>query len=218
MRSRNSLNDHSSGFLKDLRRRGIHAENVLDAMIRVPREQFVLEQDAHLAYGDYPLPIGYGQTISQPYMVAVMTQMLQLECDHRVLEIGTGCGYQTAILAELAEQVYSVERLASLCEQARYRLTRLGYDHVHLRCDDGYLGWPEYAPYDGIIVTCAPDHIPKILVAQLAEGGRMVIPVGPAGQQQVLWLLEQEQSRIKQSKIMRVAFVPLISSQSREDT
>ena len=217
MSSRNSLNNHSPDFSADLRRRGIHVESVLDAMIRVPREQFVLEQDAHFAYGDYPLPIGYGQTISQPYMVAVMTQMLQLEHDHRVLEIGTGCGYQTAILAELANQVYSVERLASLCEQARHRLTCLGYDHVRLRCDDGYLGWPEYAPYDGIIVTCAPDHIPQTLVGQLALGGRMVIPVGPAGRQQVLWLVEREESRIKQSQTMRVAFVPLISSQSRED-
>jgi len=203
-------------FLDDLRRRGIHARNVLEAMTRVPRDQFVLEQDVHRAYGDYPLPIGHGQTISQPYMVAVMTQMLQIERDHRVLEIGTGCGYQTAILAELARQVYSVERIDSLYEQAQHRLTCLGYDHIHLRCDDGYLGWPEYAPYDGIIVTCAPDHIPKVLVEQLAEGGRLVIPVGPAGQQQVLWLVEREGNRIKQSEIMRVAFVPLISSQSRD--
>lgn len=161
------------------------------------------------AYEDGPLPIGHGQTISQPYMVAAMTELLHLRADAQVLEVGTGSGYQTAILAELTNEVYSVEIIEPLHAAAKSRLAQLGYTNIHLRCADGYSGWPEHAPYDAIIVTAAPDHIPQPLTDQLAEGGRMVIPVGPAGSYQELWLVERVGGRVKKQRMMGVAFVPL---------
>lgn len=189
--------------------RGIRDAEVLAALARVPREAFVPDEYQDEAFTDGPLPIGYGQTISQPYIVAAMTELLRLTHASRVLEIGTGSGYQAAILAELTAEVYSIETIPELCKQARQRLARLGYHNVQVRCGDGYGGWPEHAPYDAIIVTAAPDHIPQPLVAQLADGGRMVIPVGPPGGYQVLWLLERAGDEVRQSEVMGVAFVPL---------
>lgn len=189
--------------------RDITDEKVLRAMEKVPRHEFVLPEYLDQAYADHPLPIGYGQTISQPYIVAVMTQMLQLKRDSKVLEIGTGSGYQAAILAELVDKVYTVEIIEELCTQARERLKRLGYSNVEVLCADGYYGWEEHAPYDGIIVTCAPDHIPQPLVDQLADGGRMVIPVGPPGAYQVLWLVQRRGDQVISERKMGVAFVPL---------
>lgn len=192
--------------------RGIHDADVVRVMESIPREEFVLPEDVHEAYADRPLAIGHGQTISQPYMVAIMTELLRLRRDSRVLEIGTGSGYQAAILAELVAEVYSVEIIAALHEQAKLRLDRLGYHNVHLRLGDGYAGWPEHAPYDAIIVTCAPTHTPKPLVDQLGDGGRMVLPVGPAGYYQDLYLVERRGDEIVSRPLMGVAFVPLIGA------
>ena len=189
--------------------RGIKDRRVLEAMEAVPRHEFVPDEYVNQAYGEHPLPIGYGQTISAPYIVAAMTELLQLRPDSKVLEIGTGSGYQGAILAELVQDVYSVEIVEELCEQAKKCLARLGYTNVKTMCGDGYYGWEKHAPYDAIIVTCAPDHIPQPLVDQLADGGRMVIPVGPPGLFQTLWLVERQGKEVKSERIMGVVFVPL---------
>ena len=186
---------------------GIDDARVLAAMESVPRHAFVPPEAISRAYGDHPLSIGYGQTISQPYVVALMTQLLDVQPGDRILEIGTGSGYQAAILAELTDQVYTIEIVEPLCLQAAQRLATLP---VQVRCADGYYGWEEHAPYDGIIVTCAPDHIPQPLVQQLADGGRMVIPVGPPGDYQVLWLLRRQGEEIVSERIGGVWFVPLI--------
>ncbi|MGD8718840.1 MAG: protein-L-isoaspartate(D-aspartate) O-methyltransferase [Candidatus Zixiibacteriota bacterium] len=158
--------------------RGISDPATLDAMRKVPRWEFIPENLRSRAFEDNPLPIGEGQTISQPYIVAYMTEALQLEADDRVLEIGTGSGYQAGILAEIAAEVYTIEIVESLGESARETLERLGYDNVHVHIGDGYAGWPEEAPFDAIIVTCAPDHVPPALLEQLDEGGRLVLPLG----------------------------------------
>jgi len=158
--------------------RGVRAESVIKAMQKVERHLFVPEQYRNFAYSDRPLPIGEGQTISQPYIVALMTELLDLKKSDKVLEIGTGSGYQAAILAEICDSVYTIEIIPSLGKQAQALLRELGYHNIHCKIGDGYLGWPEHAPYDGIIVTCAPSKIPQPLKEQLAEGGRMVIPVG----------------------------------------
>jgi len=192
--------------------RGIKDKDVLRAMQGVPRHEFVPAEYADQAYEDHPLPIGYGQTISQPYIVAVMTELLRLRSDSRVLEVGTGSGYQAAILSKLAEHVYTMEIVEPLFEAARERLRRLGYSSVTIKCGDGYHGWKEHAPYDAIIVTCAPDHIPEPLVDQLADGGRMVVPVGPPGGYQTLWLVERRGEETKSKRLMGVAFVPLIGA------
>ena len=178
-------------------------------METVLRHEFVLPEYIDQAYVDHPLPIGYGQTISQPYIVAAMTELLQLHRGSKVLEVGTGSGYQAAILGELSDEVYTVEIVEPLCEAAQERLRRLGYAKVRAECRDGYYGWEEHAPYDAIIVTCAPDHIPQPLVNQLADGGRLVIPVGPPGFYQVLWLVERHGEEIKTERLMGVIFVPL---------
>ena len=195
--------------------RGVDDERVLGVLQSVPRHKFVLEEYRSRAYEDRPLPIGYGQTISQPYIVAVMTQLLQVDESSEVLEIGTGSGYQAAVLARLADQVYTMEIVEPLCEQARERLARLGFDNVTVRCADGYNGWAEHAPYDAIIVTAAPDHIPQPLVNQLADGGRMIIPVGPPGAYQTLWLLERDGQEVSSERIMGVVFVPLTRKRDR---
>ncbi len=187
-------------------------QQVLDAIARVPRTEFVPPELRERAFFDIPLPIGYGQTISQPYVVALMTQLLQLKPQDRVLEIGTGSGYQTAILAELAREVYSVEAIKALAETARERLQRLGYTNVHILHGDGALGWPEHAPYDAIIVTAAPEQMPPALVSQLADGGRMVIPVGPEYTEQMLQLVEKRRGHVRTRSIAPVRFVPLLSS------
>lgn len=193
----------------DIEQRGVRDPEVLRAMRTVPRHEFVLPEYVNRAYGDHPLPIGYGQTISQPYIVAVMTELLRLKRGDRVLEIGTGSGYQAAILAELTDEVYSVEIIEELYKRATDTLNRLGYSKVKTKHADGYYGWEEYAPYDAIIVTCAPDHIPQPLINQLKDGGRLVIPVGPPGGYQTLWLIEKHGEQTVAKEIMGVVFVPL---------
>jgi protein-L-isoaspartate(D-aspartate) O-methyltransferase len=189
--------------------RDITDPEVLAAMQKVPRHLFVPPEDVDRAYGDHPLPIGYGQTISQPYMVAAMSQLLDVKPGDKILEIGTGSGYQAAVLAELTDQVYTVEIIEELAESAAARLRELGYTQVHIKNADGYFGWEEYAPYDAIIVTAAPDHIPQPLVKQLKEGGRLVIPVGPQGSLQTLWLVEKKGDQVLSRQVMGVVFVPL---------
>jgi protein-L-isoaspartate(D-aspartate) O-methyltransferase len=192
-----------------IRRRGVTDLDVLDAMERVPRHEFVPSQYQGQAYADRPLPIGYGQTISQPYIVALMTELLELSKDDRVLEIGTGSGYQAAILAEIVAEVYSIEIIEPLALEAGERLERLGFSNVHTLQADGYFGWEEHAPYDAIIVTAAPDHIPQPLVHQLKEGGKLVIPVGPPGGYQTLWEVTKEGDDVKKRNVTGVLFVPL---------
>ena len=191
-----------------IKARGIRDERLLKAMFKVKRHLFVPARIQKLAYSDCPLPIGEEQTISQPYIVALMTELLNLDSDDRVLEIGTGSGYQAAILAELAKEVYTIEILELLAIQAEKTLEDLGYENITVKSGDGYLGWAEYAPFDAIIVTCAPPEIPQVLVGQLAEGGRMVIPVGVHWQE--LKLLEKLNGRIKTTSIIPVRFVPMI--------
>ena len=193
-----------------IRARGIADAAVLRALERVPRHRFVPGEYQDDAYGDHPLPIGYGQTISQPYIVALMTQLLCLGSADRVLEIGTGCGYQTAVLAEIAGAVYSVEIVPELAAPAAARLQELGYTHVHTRQGDGYEGWPGHAPYEGIIVTAAAPEVPPPLLAQLADGGRLVIPVGTRLGGQDLLLLEKHGERVRRTNYGSVLFVPLV--------
>ena len=182
---------------------------VLEAMRTVRREEFVLPGDRGRAYREMALPINAGQTISQPFVVAWMTDLLDLEPGERVLEIGTGSGYQGAVLAEITDRVYSIEIIPSLAKEVADRLNRLGYGDIELRQADGYFGWEEEGPFDGIIVTAAPDHVPPPLLRQLADGGRMVIPVGPPGAVQSLWLIERrgdEYIRLNQGAVRFVPF------------
>ncbi len=184
---------------------------VIAALGAVPREEFVPEDLAEFAYDNRPLPIGQGQTISQPYIVAIMTDLLRPEARHRVLEVGTGCGYQAAILARLVAQVYSIETVPELAAQAAERLKRLGILNVEVKHGDGNLGWPEHAPYDGIIVTAAAAGVPPALVQQLATGGRLVIPIGPRGGEQELVLIRKEaDGSLDRRAVLPVAFVPLV--------
>ena len=187
------------------------AAEVLEAMRRVPRHAFVPVSQRELAYTNRPLPIGYGQTISQPYIVALMTDLLRLAKRSRALEIGTGSGYQAAVLAELGHQVYTMEIVSELAEQAAQRLSALGYSAVHARQGDGYYGWPEAAPFDGIVVTAAASQIPLPLLEQLRPGGRMVIPIGAAFLVQQLMLIEKlADGSIRTEALLPVAFVPLV--------
>jgi protein-L-isoaspartate(D-aspartate) O-methyltransferase len=192
-----------------LQGRDITDERVLAAMGRVPRHEFVPGDVLAYAYEDHPLPIGYGQTISQPYIVALMTQLVAPQPGKKVLEIGTGSGYQAAVLAELTDQVYTIEIIPELAGQAEATLKRLGYDKIVVKQADGYWGWAEQAPFDAILVTAAPDHVPQPLVKQLAEGGVMVIPVGPPGGYQSLWVLERHGEEIIRTNRGPVRFVPL---------
>ena len=189
--------------------RGVSNPDVLQAMRTVPRHMFVPSDMIGLAYGDHPLAIGFGQTISQPYIVAWMTELLGLSPGEKVLEIGTGSGYQAAVLAELGGlEVYSIEIVPQLAETAAARLKDLGYSQVRLKQGDGYYGWAEYAPYDAIIVTAAPDHLPAPLAAQLKEGGRLVIPIGPPGAYQNLWKFINENGTLTAYNMGGVSFVP----------
>jgi len=192
-----------------LRDRDITSEAVLQAMAEVPRHLFVPKRLRDQAYIDFPLPIGHGQTISQPYIVAYMTQEIQPKTSHRILEVGTGSGYQAAILAELVEQVYTMEIIPELAKDAGRRLRDLGYARVKTREGDGYHGWPEAAPFDAIVVTAAAEFIPPPLLEQLKEGGRMIIPVGSPYHVQHLTLVEKKQGRIVTRKLLPVRFVPL---------
>jgi protein-L-isoaspartate(D-aspartate) O-methyltransferase len=198
-----------------IRARGIANPAVLRALERVPRHRFVPSEYQGDAYADHPLPIGHGQTISQPYIVALMTQLLYLGPADRVLEIGTGCGYQTAVLAEIAQEVYSLELVPELATAAEARLQDMGYANVHVRQGDGYEGWPEHAPYAGIIVTAAAPEVPSPLIEQLADGGRMVIPVGSRLGGQDLLLLEKRGERIDRTNYGGVLFVPLVRGKKR---
>jgi protein-L-isoaspartate(D-aspartate) O-methyltransferase len=188
--------------------RGIQEERVLVAMAKVPREEFVPPNSRAASYEDGPLQIGYGQTISQPYIVAFMTEQLHPKPSDRVLEIGTGSGYQAAILAELVAEVYTIEIAEPLARSAGATLVRLGYKNVRMKVGDGYKGWPENAPFDAIIVTCAPDRVPRPLTDQLKEGGRMIIPVGDRFAQE-LYLLEKKNGQLKESAVLPVRFVPM---------
>ena len=194
---------------EQLKARGIRDQRVLDAMLNVPRHLFVRPEDREWAYADGPLPIGFGQTISQPYIVARMTELLGLKGEEKVLEIGTGSGYQAAVLAHLAREVHTVERIPELAEQARERLKRLGLTNVHVHVADGTLGWPAEAPYDAILVTAAAPQIPQPLLEQLAEGGRLVAPVGSRGLQ-YLERWTQVGDDFLHERFEPVAFVPLV--------
>ncbi|HUT62573.1 MAG TPA: protein-L-isoaspartate(D-aspartate) O-methyltransferase, partial [Anaerolineae bacterium] len=190
--------------------RGIKDTRVLEAMNKVPRHLFVPDGYLSSAYADYPLPIGEGQTISQPYIVAFMTESLDLKPDDRVLEIGTGSGYQAAILAEIVHEVYTIEIIESLGERARTLLGKMGYENIFVKIGDGYKGWPDEAPFDAIIVTCAPEDIPPALIEQLKEGGRMIIPVGSVGGVQELVRVVKREGRVKTEDVLPVRFVPMI--------
>lgn len=185
-------------------------ERVLEAIKDVPRHEFVPDYEAGHAYANGPLPIGYGQTISQPFIVALMSDLLATAAHHVVLEVGCGSGYQSAVLSRLVRQVYSVEIVGELAREARERLARLGYANVEVRHGDGYAGWPEHAPFDGIIVTAAAPEIPQPLVEQLKPGGRLVIPVGqPYGRQDLLLVEKDAAGEVHQRNMLPVAFVPL---------
>lgn len=188
--------------------RNITNVQVLRAMAKIPRHEFVPERFRLVAYTDSPLPIGYDQTISQPFIVAFMTERLEPKPNDTILEIGTGSGYQAAVLAELVAKVYTLEIVGELADRASNNLRRLGYTNVSIRTGDGYLGWPEAAPFDGIIVTCAPHRVPQPLVEQLKEGGRMIIPVG-SGWGQELVLLHKEQGKLQERAVLPVRFVPM---------
>jgi len=190
--------------------RGITDKNVIKAMTVVQRHLYVPAEYAKFAYADSPLPIGEGQTISQPYIVALMTELLGLKPGDKVLEVGTGSGYQASILAEITKDVYSIEIIPILAIKARKTLDTLGYLSVKTKAGDGYFGWQEFAPYDAIIVTAASDNIPQPLLQQLRNGGRMVIPVGPPGTVQTLWLIVKKDDTLQMNNVTLVQFVPLV--------
>jgi protein-L-isoaspartate(D-aspartate) O-methyltransferase len=201
---------------EQIHRRGIRAPDVLNALRQVPRHAFVPDDRRTEAYEDHPVPIGEKQTVSQPYIVAKMTELLDLKGNERVLEIGTGSGYQTAILAECARVVYTVERLPLLGARARMTLTALGYENIHERVGDGSRGWPEEAPFDGIIVTAATPEVPLALTDQLAEGGILVLPIGDRVSQ-MLVTVHREHGRLSRTEHLRCTFVPLLGKEGFAD-
>lgn len=192
-----------------IKARGVHDSRVLSAMAKVPRHLFVPPHERHLSYEDYPLSIGHGQTISQPFIVALMTEMLELKGNEKVLDVGTGSGYQTAILAELVKEVYSIDVVESLAANARDLLATLGYKNIFVETADGFKGLAAHAPYDAILVSCAPTEIPKALCDQLAEGGRLVLPVGGFSHQQLV-RVRKKNGKIITEPGVAVAFVPMI--------
>lgn len=195
--------------------RGISDNNVLNAMRVIERHLFVPPEYARQAYEDHPLPIGEGQTISQPYIVAIMTEVLDLNKSSKVLEVGTGSGYQAAILSQICDSVYTIEIFESLGKQAHKLLKDIGYDNVKVKVGDGYEGWPEHSPFDAILATCAPTHIPQALKDQLKEGGKMVIPVGESYAQELV-LLEKRNGKIEKKNIISVRFVPMINEEGKK--
>jgi protein-L-isoaspartate(D-aspartate) O-methyltransferase len=197
--------------------RGVRDEAVLKAMRKVRRHLFVPEKNRERSYADCPLPIGLEQTISQPYVVALMTEALRPKPGQKVLEVGTGSGYQAAVLAEIVGHVYSIEILEPLAETARKRLEELGYENVTVKAGDGYRGWPEHAPFDGILVTAAPDHVPQPLVDQLKVGGLLVIPVGEEGETQRLERIEKTADGVRRETIELVRFVPMTGEAQERD-
>jgi len=192
-----------------IKARGIKNKAVINAMLAVERHLFVPEKFINQAYSDRPLPIDDGQTISQPYIVAYMTEILDLKNSDKVLEVGTGSGYQAAVLAELCDSVFSIEIISSLGNKAVALLDRIGIDNVYIKIGDGYQGWPEKSPFDAIIVTCSPTHIPQPLINQLAEGGRIIIPVGPKYYQKLV-LMEKEKGKLIRKEVLPVRFVPMM--------
>jgi protein-L-isoaspartate(D-aspartate) O-methyltransferase len=217
--SKQPAGDDSVGrmqFMLTLRRRGIGDAAVLRAMDEVPREYFVDGQFHEAAYADRALPIACGQTISQPYVVAYMTEQLGVRSNHRVLEVGTGSGYQAAVLSRLAQEVITVERFRTLAEAARMRLETLGYRNVEVRLGDGLAGAPDEAPFDRVVITAATETVPEALIQQLAEGGVMVLPLGPHAGPQNLVKLTKTQDGIAQEELIAVRFVPLLPGQARE--
>ena len=194
-----------------IKKRGISDQTILDAMKKVNRHEYVQENFERLAYSDRPVPIGFGQTISQPYIVAFMSHKLNVASHHKVLEIGTGSGYQAAVLAELSDHVYTIEIIPELAKRAEKVLKKNDYDNITIRIGDGYKGWPEQAPFDRIMVTAAPKEIPEKLVEQLAPGGIMVLPVGETVMMQYLWLITKDNDgQIEKEKILPVRFVPMV--------
>lgn len=200
---------------EQIERRGITDQRVLEAMRKVKRHLFVPAHLGNVAYEDRPLPIGHGQTISQPYIVAYMTQAGRVEAGDHILEIGTGSGYQAAVLAEIVKEVYTIEILPPLADRARLRLEEMGYKNIKVKCGDGYKGWREYAPFDAIIVTAAPSEIPEELTNQLKIGGRMVVPIGTFYQE--LYLITRTESGFKKEALLPVAFVPMIQPSERDE-
>jgi protein-L-isoaspartate(D-aspartate) O-methyltransferase len=192
----------------------VHDPRVLDTLTRVPRHLFIPDASKTDAYGDYPVPIGFGQTISQPYIVGYMTEALKLGPGHRVLEIGAGCGYQTAVLAELAAEVYSIELVPELAARAHDMIDRLGYANVHVRAGDGYEGWPEEAPFDRILGAAAADHVPSVLIEQLVEGGVIVMPIGGMFEQELL-VQRKTGGHVTTLAALPVRFVPMVKGRER---
>ena len=200
---------------RQIEARGIKDSRVLKAMQKVPRHLFVPEENRHSSYADTPLPIGEKQTISQPYIVAFMTEILDLDSEDRVLEIGTGSGYQAAILGEIAKEVYTIEIIPVLGKRAEKLLKKLEYENIYVKIGDGYKGWPEDAPFDAVIVTCAPENIPQALINQLKEGGRMIIPVGTSGGVQELVKGVKDKGRFKTQDVLPVRFVPMVRGKDK---
>jgi protein-L-isoaspartate(D-aspartate) O-methyltransferase len=201
---------------------GVKEPNVIKAMVTVPRHAFVREDELSRAYGDYPLPIGYGQTISQPYIVAYMTQALRLGANDKVLEVGTGSGYQAAVCAEIAEVVYTIEIVEPLAKSAEQKLKELGYHNIISKAGDGYYGWEENAPFDAIIITAAAGFVPPPLIEQLKEGGRIIAPIGsPFGNQTLMLITKDENGKIQSKRLLPVMFVPMtgqvMKGQSTQD-
>ncbi len=201
---------------EQIKSRGITDKRVIAAMEKVERHRFVPQELTHLAYGDHPLSIGYEQTISQPYVVAFMTEALKLKKTDRVLEIGTGSGYQAAILAEICDSVFTIEIIPPLAQKAHKILSELGYNNIQVKTGDGYLGWPEKAPFDAIIVTCSPTKVPPALEEQLKEGGSMIIPVGDQMTGQYLYLIKKQNGKLIKQNVLPVRFVPMINTNNEK--